>query len=634
MALPEDSLLPLAVKISDGPGEISAETTAPEVPELPEGADDEGLLLAFKDIERVAQAYRSLGRADRREPTELPRRWGHLELREKLGEGAAAEVFRAHDTRLDHDVALKLFKGTQLTASEKRTVLEEGRRHARVKHGNIATIHDADEHEGRIGISMEYVDGWTLHELVDRQGAYGAGEAAHVGVELCRAAAAIHRRGLVHGDIKAQNVMREKGGRIVLMDFSTSRPLDPSPVADRAHTEGTPIYMAPELFEGGRPSPESDIYALGVLLFYLATGDYPAKAHSLDELRDRVRRGERQSLYDLRPDLPTSFVRTVERALSHDPKDRFPSAGALGGALSEAGGLPAPARLPGSGRLDAAAHLPAPVRAVVAIAGAVAFVGLLGFVTSTALNVTLGRPAAFAGESAADWLVWGLRSLIAPLAYMTLAVIAVGVVLGAWRALNAVGPVARGMQRLRTRASRALSAPSLGDTAVLAQVLFVAGFLALAAICWRHAALIDAFTSYLYLSSPSELDPLRPERVADHIAYGRSLDLLILAFSVAWVKVWRRWRRDRVRAAVMPLAGTVAVILAALLLWVVPYRILWHSEFEKVQVDGRRGYLLGQRQGQVLVYVPEAPPDERRVVIDEGDSRLRRLHVMESVFSP
>ncbi|HEY7514951.1 MAG TPA: serine/threonine-protein kinase, partial [Vicinamibacteria bacterium] len=307
MSTPEGQLLALAARVSDGASnETPADSTSDRDAAQAAGEGEEATLQALKEIARVADAYRALVRSDDAVPPSAEKaplgRWGHFELIEKLGEGSAAEVFKAHDTRLDHDVALKLFKRTQLTDAEKQAVLEEGRRHARVKHANIVTIHDANEHDGRIGIAMEYIDGSTLHDVVTQRGPHSAEEAAHIGVELCLAVAAIHGKGLVHGDIKAQNVMREKGGRIVVMDFSASRPLSTTVASGGAPLEGTPIYMAPELFEGAGPSPQSDVYALGVLLFYLATGTYPLKARTLGELRAALRRGERQSLYDQRPD--------------------------------------------------------------------------------------------------------------------------------------------------------------------------------------------------------------------------------------------------------------------------------------------------------------------------------------------
>ncbi|MCB1034175.1 MAG: protein kinase, partial [Acidobacteria bacterium] len=140
----------------------------------------------------------------------------------------------------------------------------------------------------------------------------------------------IHAAGLIHGDVKPANVMREEGGRIVLMDFGIG--------LDRSRTgavgsSGTPLYLAPEILEGAPATPGSDLYALGVLLFFLVTGQYPVTGASLSELRQAHRTGRRRLLRDLRPDLPRDFVEVVEKALAADPQQRFRSAGEMEGAL-------------------------------------------------------------------------------------------------------------------------------------------------------------------------------------------------------------------------------------------------------------------------------------------------------------
>jgi tRNA A-37 threonylcarbamoyl transferase component Bud32 len=640
MSTPEERLLAVAGRVADGAAEPALAVSISEWDALRDSATEDvaRTLRALEETARVAEAYRTLTREAPHRPragrTPPLGRWGHLVLVEKAGEGATAEVYRAHDTRLDHDVALKLFKRTRLTDTERQTILEEGRRHARVKHGNIATIHDANEHDGRIGISMEYIEGATLRDVVAQHGLLGAGEAAHIGIELCRALAAIHRQGLVHGDIKAQNVMREKGGRIVLMDFSTSRPLEDSPAVIRAQTEGTPMYMAPELFEGGAPSPASDVYALGVLLFHLATNDYPVRARTAGELKERVLRDERQSLYDLRPDLPPAFVQTVERALSADPGSRFPSVGALGGALAQTGDLEATPSAAADAERARPARLHPVIRGLVVSLGTVLFVGFLGFVSSTALNVTIGRPAEYAGESPADWLVWGLRALIAPVVYMALLAAALGLLVGLWRALKSVGPVGRSVARVCDRLTRASAPLHLSDPVILAQILFAVGLLGLAAICWQWADLIHAFAQHLDEAHADGLAPLRPDQVASHVTYGQALDLLVFVLGVAWVGVVRAWRDGRDRAGVLPLAATLAMMVAALVLWVTPYRILFQNEFEMVEVQGQRGYILGAKEGELLVYLPDAERNQRRVFLDEEDVSLRRLQVLENVFSP
>ena len=175
---------------------------------------------------------------------------------------------------------MKLFHRERVASVELDTLLVEGRQHALVKHPNIAVIHGVDENDGRVGIWMEYIDGATLRALVEEQGTFGAAEAVNIARELCSALAAVHQQGLTHGDIKAQNVMREKGGRIVLMDFSSSRDVELDEDSPGGLV-GTPIYMAPELFDDKPSDFRSDIYALGVLLFYLVTGLHPYEARNL-----------------------------------------------------------------------------------------------------------------------------------------------------------------------------------------------------------------------------------------------------------------------------------------------------------------------------------------------------------------
>ena len=261
--------------------------------------------------------------------------WGDLTLVARLGGGAFGEVFQAWDPKLARQVALKLLRRRPAERDEvEALVINEGRLLARVRHPNVVTVFGADRLDGRVGLSMEFIKGRTLEQIVRQQGPFGADEATVVGVDLSRALAAVHAAGLVHGDIKAHNVMREDGGRIVLMDFGSGRELARRPADAVFDGAGTPIYMAPELFRGVEPSVRSDIYSLGVLLDHLVTGSYPVAARSSAEVRAAHARGERRLLRDARPDLPAGFIQVVERAASPDPQERFASAGAMEAALA------------------------------------------------------------------------------------------------------------------------------------------------------------------------------------------------------------------------------------------------------------------------------------------------------------
>ena len=213
-------------------------------------ADDEArpvvrqlkLLSAVADIHRrfPAPAPRSLSAqttvADR---AEQPDSWGHLRVLERIGRGSFGEVFRAWDTRLDREVALKLLPARAATGRERAvSVIEEGRLLARVRHPNVVTIFGAERIGGRIGLWMELVRGRSLEQILDGGNLFTVADGIDVGVELCRAISAVHGAGLLHRDIKTHNVMLADDGRLVLMDFGTGRELsDVSAIAPA----GTPL---------------------------------------------------------------------------------------------------------------------------------------------------------------------------------------------------------------------------------------------------------------------------------------------------------------------------------------------------------------------------------------------------------
>lgn len=258
-----------------------------------------------------------------------PVAWGHLSIASRLASGAFGQIYRAHDPQLNRAVALKLLRRDITLFRPVDRLLAEARTLAQVRHSNVVIVHGADVRDGRAGLWMELVDGQTLEARLSTHGPMGAGEIATIGIDLCQALAAVHAQGLVHGDVKAQNVMREKGGRIVLMDFGAGR----AQGADAAGAAGTPMYLAPEVLAGAPHTPQSDLYSLGVLLFHLLTNKFPYSAIDIEGLRAAHADGERTWLRDLRPDLPHDLVQTLERAIDPDPARRFASAGAMEHAL-------------------------------------------------------------------------------------------------------------------------------------------------------------------------------------------------------------------------------------------------------------------------------------------------------------
>ena len=258
--------------------------------------------------------------------------WGPLRLLEPIGSGRFGEVYRAWDARLEREVALKVLRTGRTVPAP--NAIREARLLARVRHGNVVTVHGADVVDGRTGLWMEFIRGSTLGDAVAANGPFGARETAAIGIDLCRALAAVHDAGLVHRDVKPQNVMREPGGRIVLMDFGAGAE-ESSRRAARG-VAGTPLYLAPELFDAGPATVRSDIYSLGVLLFFLVTGRHPVSGSTAEELRARHARGTRLHLRQARPDLPVPFVEAVERAVKANPAHRYETAEAFESTLARA----------------------------------------------------------------------------------------------------------------------------------------------------------------------------------------------------------------------------------------------------------------------------------------------------------
>lgn len=293
--------------------------------------------------------------------------WGPLRILQPVGSGSFGEVFRAWDTQLDREVALKILRNSRPTAGD--SAVREGQMLARISHPNVMAVYGAQQVDGRVGIWGEFVSGRTLAAIVKQDGTMSAHEALVFGEAICRALAAAHRSGLLHRDVKAQNVMRERGGRIVLMDFGLGRDLNDAAGAESADLAGTPLYLAPELFTGGRVSVQSDLYSVGVLMFFLVTGTFPIQGATLAHIREAHMSGKRRKLQDLRPDVPTSFVQVIERAIDPSPQHRFESAGTMLAAIAAAS-QPVAAR-PASATVGNRAWIVAAAAALVA-AGAAA----------------------------------------------------------------------------------------------------------------------------------------------------------------------------------------------------------------------------------------------------------------------
>lgn len=331
----------------------------------------------------------TIGGSGSAEPSSTPLGvWGTYVLRTTLGTGTLGEVVLARD-HLQRDVVIR-FLPARAAPSHAEALLRTGQLLASLRHPNVVQVYGTEEHGGRTGLVMECIDGRDLGEVVSSQGTLSAREAALVGWELCRAVAALHREGVVHGLLSPGNIIREAGGRLVLLDVWPQG----LPIEALAITAEALPFIAPEVAAGEVPSVPSDVYSLGVALYFLVAGTPPVQAGSMAELIGQHRAGKRVPLADLRPDLPEDFIRIVERANEVDPARRFPTVSALKEALSRTLGWDTWVRrrsstsATGSGTLlDSAAGL--------AVGGAPAASWSPGLIAVAAAAIVIGGVAAW-----------------------------------------------------------------------------------------------------------------------------------------------------------------------------------------------------------------------------------------------
>ena len=250
---------------------------------------------------------------------------GRYELEELVGSGGMSNVFRAHDRLLERTVALKILH-EQYTRDE--DYVERFRREARavaqLTHPNIVTVIDRGEQDGRQFIVFEYVDGQNLKDLSAR-GPLDPREAIRLALQVAHALSFAHDRGLVHRDVKPQNVLLNDEGQAKVTDFGIARSLDVHGVTQTGTVLGTSDYIAPEQARGQKVDPKTDIYSLGAVLYELLTGEVPFSGDNFVAVAMRHVSEPPPSVLVHRPDCPVRLDLAIQRAMAKDPADRFAS---------------------------------------------------------------------------------------------------------------------------------------------------------------------------------------------------------------------------------------------------------------------------------------------------------------------
>jgi serine/threonine protein kinase len=249
---------------------------------------------------------------------------GRYELEELVGSGGMSSVYRAHDQLLERKVALKILHERY---GEDDEYVERFRREARavaqLSHPNVVTVIDRGEDDGRQFIVFEYIDGENLKQVVEREGPLPLDKVIELGLEIAQGLAFAHERGIVHRDVKPQNVLLNGDGKAKVTDFGIARTLDVEKGVTQTGTVlGTSDYIAPEQASGQVVSRETDVYSLGVVLFELLTGSVPFKGESFVAVALQHVNEPPPSVLERRPETPPRLAELVDRALAKDPDDR------------------------------------------------------------------------------------------------------------------------------------------------------------------------------------------------------------------------------------------------------------------------------------------------------------------------
>ena len=270
---------------------------------------------------------------------------GKYEVLGPIGAGGMGEVFRARDTRLGRDVALKVLPAAMAHDPDRLARFQrEARAVAALNHPHIVTIFSVEEATGIHFFTMELVEGQQLNRLIGVSG-LPVGQIVEIAGALANALAAAHEKGIVHRDLKPANVMITHDGRAKVLDFGLAKDLNGCGPDDATlglfdttqagAVMGTPAYMSPEQISGSPLDHRTDIFSLGVVLHEMATGQRPFKGNSSGELMAAILRDDPSLVTDSRPELPTDLARIIRRCLEKDPRNRVQTARDVGSELRD-----------------------------------------------------------------------------------------------------------------------------------------------------------------------------------------------------------------------------------------------------------------------------------------------------------
>lgn len=270
------------------------------------------------------------------------------QLEEKLGSGGMADVYQARDVILERKVAIKVLRKDYSSNEEfQKQFLVEARSAANLSHPNIVTVHDFGIADGLVYIVMEQIPGKDLKQLIRERGRFSIEQGIPLMIQACAGVGFAHRAGLVHCDIKPHNMLVSKDMRLKVTDFGIARALESIRHGEKSDVVwGSPLYFAPEQASGESPTPASDVYSLGVVMYELFSGTPPFTASSAEELARLHISGRPVPVSEYVPDIPSALEEIVMKVLSKEPAARYRTADQLGRVLQKFGTMPDPPSQP------------------------------------------------------------------------------------------------------------------------------------------------------------------------------------------------------------------------------------------------------------------------------------------------
>jgi hypothetical protein len=547
---------------------------------------------------------------------------GHYRIVRFLGSGGMGQVYVAEDVKLGTPAALKFVADDLLESPDARARLQrEAARAAQLRfHPHIATVLEFMEIDvkGRAVavLAMEYVQGTPASELL-HAGPIKAHDAIQWGIQVTHAIEFAHEKGILHCDLKPANLHVERtsaGDHLKVLDFGIAKALYGGRFDDGF---GTLPYMSPEQLVSGDCDTRTDIYALGVTVFELVAGRRPFHPEDRRELIAHIIGAPIPNASAFVSGLPRDLDAVLQRAMAKQPDQRFASMAEFRNALEKLIRVASPRRVPRAA-------------ALVAFVTVLAFITFVGFVTSQAFDQGVGLTAEVRPGTLWLWFVWGIRSLIAPLLFsviLLLAAISMGSAarLMARAARHRSRKLRSTIERIASLGPRVASLPT-GTTGPVLLLVHI-GILLVLAVTFR--SLLESFMNFM-MASRGSIDALRPSNQADHELFGYMVTTELLVFCVAWYALLRvRSSRHEREGAVYVAAGLAAAGLS-MFLFSARFRILSHNERERVVYGVETCYLIEERGPQALLFCPLAYP--RNVVANI--SSFQRTGLIESIFAP